>query len=317
MYRLLDGHPQLFNALEEVYFTDFIHGLPAPVVKEFVWYFRKVDIDELFYNIDERGWFPLGQQGDDYYDMDWDDFKKKINLRRTHVKSLAYLWEMWFSTLQEVTVGGSSLPVVVKNPDYGMTLDNPFLFPRITNRKLKGIVMIRHPFFALSSIRKLRERHKTDDYRAGRTEKHRVFSTARMLSEIGRYYDMQMRLAKGFQPSVIVRFENLLTYPEEVMKDLCKFLEIDFDPVVLEPSFNGQRWIGDSSHTDVLDIISKNPLRPDRVTLTGIEKEIISNSLPIFFKTHGYRSKKEDYFDVGRYHTGSDGQYTLAGEDPD
>jgi len=297
MYRLLDGHPQLFNALEEVYLLDYLHSLPPIVQSEFVNYFVNTDIDDLFYNIDERGWFPLGQQEPGFYDIDWDEFKERINLRRIEKTSLASLWEMWFKTMQDI-VGSTDFyqPVVVKNPDYAKSLENHFLFPNIDNWTLKTIVMVRHPFFAFSSLRKLREKEKVEDYRRGRTEKHKVFSVARLLAEIGKYIQMQERISRCVRSALIVRFEDLVVSPKKVMVEVCDFLGIDWNPVVLQPTYNRKLWGGDSSF-DVFDgTISQLPIDPKRVIITEEEKRMIFKCLTDFFTGFGYGDGSKGYF---------------------
>ena len=44
----------------------------------------------------------------------------------------------------------------------------------------------------------------------------------------------------------VIRYEDLVQTPEPVLGDLCDFLEIDFDPVLLRPSLCGLPWRGNN-----------------------------------------------------------------------
>lgn len=44
----------------------------------------------------------------------------------------------------------------------------------------------------------------------------------------------------------VVRYEDLTTEPERVMRDLCLFLEIDFDDILLKPTYYGLPWRGNN-----------------------------------------------------------------------
>ncbi len=65
----------------------------------------------------------------------------------------------------------------------------------------------------------------------------------------------------------IVTFEALLTRTEDTMRRLADWLEIDFAPTLLEPTFNGQPIAANSSFGDVAASVSAKPLERARQEL--------------------------------------------------
>jgi hypothetical protein len=73
---------------------------------------------------------------------------------------------------------------------------------------------------------------------------------------------------------IILRFEDLIGLTEATMRALCGLLGIGYDPVLLEPTFNGQPMRANSSfEVDRAGIIDA-PLSRERV-LTGEERRMI------------------------------------------
>jgi hypothetical protein len=48
--------------------------------------------------------------------------------------------------------------------------------------------------------------------------------------------------------SLTLRYEDLLRYPEETMRLICRFLDIEYEPDLRNPTKNGMLWTGDSLH---------------------------------------------------------------------
>jgi hypothetical protein len=59
----------------------------------------------------------------------------------------------------------------------------------------------------------------------------------------------------------VVKFEQLLTDPEPVMRGVCDYLEIDFDPVLLNPTKTGELWRGNSAVVNKFQGINPEPAR--------------------------------------------------------
>ena len=57
----------------------------------------------------------------------------------------------------------------------------------------------------------------------------------------------------------VVRFEELLANPEPVLRGVCGFLEIPYDPVVLSPTKAGESWGGNSASLNTFRAINPEP----------------------------------------------------------
>lgn len=57
----------------------------------------------------------------------------------------------------------------------------------------------------------------------------------------------------------MVRFEELLTNPEPVLRSVCAFLEIPYNPVVLCPTKAGESWGGNSASLNSFRAINPEP----------------------------------------------------------
>jgi hypothetical protein len=68
------------------------------------------------------------------------------------------------------------------------------------------------------------------------------------------------RVRAGDLPGLFVQFEQLVSEPARVMKDVCDYLEIQFDPeVVLTPTKIGEPWGGNSAARIAFSQVSAEP----------------------------------------------------------
>jgi len=68
------------------------------------------------------------------------------------------------------------------------------------------------------------------------------------------------RVRAGDAPGLLVRFEQLVGEPTTVMKSVCDYLEINFDPeIVLRPTKIGEPWGGNSAAQIAFSKISDEP----------------------------------------------------------
>ena len=69
------------------------------------------------------------------------------------------------------------------------------------------------------------------------------------------------RVRAGDVPGLFVQFEQLISDPTHVMKDVCDYLEIQFDPnVVLAPTKIGEPWSGNSAAQTAFSKVSAEPV---------------------------------------------------------
>jgi hypothetical protein len=68
------------------------------------------------------------------------------------------------------------------------------------------------------------------------------------------------RVKAGQVGGLFVQFERLVSYPAEVMKNVCGYLEIQFDPeITLNPTKVGQPWGGNSAAQIAFSKVSDEP----------------------------------------------------------
>ena len=290
VYRLLDNHPNLFNSLVEVYFLEYLYQLSPKARGCFVDYYFTADLDDLFDVVFERELLPLyrgnvsyekGVVAADQLFAQVDEKVLKVqveNRRKAVASSTEGIWDSWYGGLQSVMYPDAQIrPTVIKSPDYGKSALGASEFLST----FKVIFIVRNPLFALSSLRKLRS-----------NQPHRwKFTTVRVLSELSSYIEMYQAIeyfqTKHPAQTIVIRFEDLIREPERTQSTLAEFLNIPYDNILLQPTFNGKDWHGDSSferHTG----LSKKTLDPSRLLLTHKEMDMVSTCLSEFLSRYGY-----------------------------
>lgn len=64
----------------------------------------------------------------------------------------------------------------------------------------------------------------------------------------------------GDERYTLLRFEDLLTDPEKIMRQMAQFLELPWDPALLKPTRAGAQWQGNSMFAEKYQKISTTPL---------------------------------------------------------
>src|SRR5438270_5648745 len=109
------------------------------------------------------------------------------------------------------------------------------IFGRFPHAKL--LVTLRDPRAILSTQIALEKTRKTKRFSV-----YYVIAHWRVAAKLAR------RVRAGDVPGLFVQFEQLVSEPANVMKDVCDYLEIEFDPdIVLTPTKIGEPWGGNSA----------------------------------------------------------------------
>jgi hypothetical protein len=74
------------------------------------------------------------------------------------------------------------------------------------------------------------------------------------------YYFMEKFAGLYPDQFYVLVYDELLKDPEQEMQKLCRFLEIDYHPVVLKPTIMGQLWSGNSWSNELFRKIDTQPL---------------------------------------------------------
>jgi len=92
------------------------------------------------------------------------------------------------------------------------------------------------------------------------TRKTKRFSVYYVIAHWSAAAKLARRVRSGDVPGLFVQFEQLVSNPSTVMKNVCDYLEIGFDPeIVLVPTKIGQPWGGNSAAQIAFSQVSAEP----------------------------------------------------------
>jgi len=77
----------------------------------------------------------------------------------------------------------------------------------------------------------------------------------------------------------VIKYEDLVNEPENVMKKVCEWINIDFDEYLLQPSLNGKPWFGNSAHGHKFQSISNKSVGVAAELLKDHERKEIEHIL--------------------------------------
>ncbi len=93
---------------------------------------------------------------------------------------------------------------------------------------------------------------------------------------------------------LVIRYEDLLTKPEETVRRMCKVVEIPFDESVLQPTTMGEAWEGNSSRGLKFSGISAKNLHLWKKEITHLEVHLVNRLFPFILKEFKYKPMKPD-----------------------
>jgi hypothetical protein len=282
VYRLLDGHPDLFNSLYEVHYFEYLSSLDAEKIHHVRNIFNRLDLDELIDQVAERDLFPcylkeniekyrddlVGVARSDVLTIGFNDLRESLEENRYRFENLRQIFDWWYKSIFNAI--GIELKqiryIVVPSPDYGLSAESASQY----FDEFKVLLVLRRPEAIVNSLRKLRSKQP---YR-------RDFSLFRVLPELKRYqeYCERLEILLKRDDCKLVIYEDLVSRHDEVMKEIAEFLGIEFEEILLRPSFLGKNWKGDSSFGE-LEGVSEEPLQRGVFLLSDFEKELIGEYL--------------------------------------
>ncbi|MCF8335414.1 MAG: sulfotransferase [Bacteroidales bacterium] len=159
-------------------------------------------------------------------------------------------------------------------------------FPELHNMfpDLKFIYVLRHPYAHFVSAVKSMRTHtgkRKDRVTAEGMKLHWFRDPYPFLGpELNRmrhsYYFMEKFAGLYPDQFYILVYDNLLLNPEQEMKNLCRFLDINFDPVLLKPTILGEPWGGNSWTNESFSEINTKPLHQWRKDIAQGEIRLIN-----------------------------------------
>ena len=86
----------------------------------------------------------------------------------------------------------------------------------------------------------------------------------------------------------IVRYEDVVSSPEETLSKACAFLGIDFQPCLLKPTFCGVPWKGNNYETKKFDSISKSSVNRWKERIDEHEAKVLEFHFQDLMKKNNY-----------------------------
>lgn len=156
----------------------------------------------------------------------------------------------------------------VENAEYAFVLRS--LFPGG-----KFIHIVRNPYSCLVSTRK--------------AWSHGGYPYLRDIVESlhGSYVSLA-RNVLGISGYLVIRYEDLVSEPENTMRQVSEFVGMPFDPVLLRPTVLGKPWGGNSTSGKRFSGISKDALNSWKDSITDMEINFVNRRLGPALDMFGY-----------------------------
>jgi protein-tyrosine sulfotransferase len=144
----------------------------------------------------------------------------------------------------------------------------------------KFVHILRNPYDNLVSLRKYTS-----------LDSGRYPSLRNMLISLRQNFDYIERNLRLLEDSyLLVRYEDLVSDPDEQLKKICNFLDIEFQPSLLMPTLSGESWKGNSSAGVEFEGISKERLDKWKVEINSMEIDFINRACGHRLPMHGYEA---------------------------
>ncbi len=157
----------------------------------------------------------------------------------------------------------------VENAEYATLLQKWFPDARF-------IHVVRNPYATLTSIRK----HMTRN--------HYPFLGNALSALHNSYYHLYKnpRLIADY---LVIRYEDLVTSTKKVMRTIADFIGIAFSERLLQPTFMGSPWGGNSTSGQPFTTISTQPLVTWQQAIHPLETSFINLLFPHVLRDYGYK----------------------------
>ena len=278
MCSLLDGHPSLAAFPEETnYMCTILPRMAHLPIHERIDYITKVSNARYLFSSNPVLDYKLDKNAvlENYKGFPHEEYRKAFEMAASLPENEGrHLLVLMIETL--LGIQGVSKDQISRWVE--KTPDNSYCMRRIRKcfPDAKVVVMLRDPRGKFAGH--LERKRKGDQNFSAFNPVRNWLQTAALIRE-----------QEGNEDSVhVVRFESLLTDPEPVMRGVCDFLEIPFDPAVLIPTKSGELWRGNSAVMDKFTAISSAPVERWKKIMTPREVSWVELHCRRDMKRHGY-----------------------------
>jgi protein-tyrosine sulfotransferase len=141
------------------------------------------------------------------------------------------------------------------------------------------IHILRNPYANLVSMRKFRMHNKKTtafpwlglDYRSLYNSLFFLYKNKRLISNY-----------------LVVKYEDLIMTPQTTLQSICEFVDLEFSKSLLQPTYLGQPWFGNSSATVKFQGISAARLHQWQTEISPLEIKLINKYLRHVVEDFGY-----------------------------
>ncbi|HKL38903.1 MAG TPA: sulfotransferase [Bacteroidales bacterium] len=281
---LLDNHPDLFVfPPNELHF--FRYSAHPSLVKDKL--ARMEKNDELFHALAMSSFIRrMGDKRSEYYQPEFDPHTFNELIRSGQPKDHRDVYNLLFEAMY-ASLYGETLPQGVRC--VSKTVLETEFFPEWLSMypDCRFVYVLRNPYaHFVSAVRSLRTHTGRNNRRKNRSTYegmplHAIDDPYPFLGpELGRmrhsYYFMEKYARLYPDHFHILVYDELIRSPEHEMKKLCGFLDIRYDPHLLEPTLLGRPWKGNSWHSPELDGIDTRPLNEWKKHISGGEVRLLN-----------------------------------------
>ncbi len=110
----------------------------------------------------------------------------------------------------------------------------------------------------------------------------------RMINTLYINYFFLNKNQRNIKNYYVIRYEDLVQNPEVEIRKICDFLSIDFEPTLLEPTFLGKPWHGNSMTGKKFVSISSDGLERWKKEISPMEIEFINKKFSFILDKFGY-----------------------------
>lgn len=283
---LLDGARELFVLPLEAHFFQYSgYWVDYSLRRSLPRHMSFEDLVKSFTNLVELSNERTSQTSESNLVGCWDVGRFTDHLRTTGAKRFeergfrgfldSYVEALHASLYDEVPRVSRFAEKSVENAEYASLLKR--LYPQA-----KFVHIIRNPYATIVSIRK----HLT--------RKHYPFLAGAINSLKNSYYYLYKNLSLLTPDYMSVCYEELVRKPEEVMREVAEFIEIEFTQALLEPTTMGEPWRGNSSSGRQFDGISTRPLSRWQEEIQPLETHLVNLMFAHVLHDYGYEHQKAD-----------------------
>jgi len=283
--RLFDGHPEIIDMNDEAYFWEHVYDYAALGCRDlFIDVFRSFPPANIREGFIDRDILPhldgvyrqvtAGVAMEREIGLDSDVFLSGLAGLR-ECATVAQIWDCLVAAYAAAISSdrSSRKGVFIKAADYGKSI----LAARSEVASFSGLTIIRNPFYAIDSLKK---------YRSARGVKLlHPFNFGETIRDYCFWWSHVEALRTN--GSLLICYEDLISDPERVMREVAAHVGISYVPELIRPSLFGEPWEGLSSFKKTEGIDRSALDRPLKM-LSAEEIALIKRYLSPVLEFFGY-----------------------------